>query len=403
MLENKVIVVGICGGIAAFKSAALVSQLTQAGAEVHVMMTESATKFVTPLTFQAVSRNHVYIDTFDEPDAGKITHIDLADRADLIFLAPASANTIAKLAHGMADNMLTTTVLATKAPVVLAPAMNVNMFDHPSVQANLARLVTYGYEVIEPDAGFLACGWTGKGRMPEVPQLLEYIQMHATPNTALANKRVVVTAGPTREAIDPVRYLSNDSSGKMGYALAREARNRGAHVTLISGPTVEAIPVGVEVVSVKTSADMYEAVLARYDDADVVVKSAAVSDYRPMHVYEQKRKKKADDDWTLALAPTADILRTLGEEKHAQLLVGFAAESEQVERHAREKLARKNLDIIVANDITAEGAGFDVDTNIVSIYTKDDHCHHYEKQTKAEVARHVFDEVEAYEKRCARP
>lgn len=398
MLKKKTIVLGVSGGIAAFKSAALVSKLTQAGANVFVVMTESAQKFVTPLTFQALSRNYVYTDTFEEPDAEKIAHIDIADQADLILIAPASANTIAKLAHGIADNMLTTLTLAAKAPVALAPAMNVNMYDHPAVQKNMNTLRSYGYKLIEPGAGYLACGWVGKGRMAEPEDLLELIDSLLANPTTLAGKKILVTAGPTREALDPVRYFSNYSSGKMGYAIAREARKRGAYVTLVSGPTALNAPAGVEVVDVQSAEEMYRAVMDRFNDVDVVVKSAAVADYQPEEVLSQKRKKQGNE-WSVSLVKTKDTLLEIGKKKEKQILVGFAAESEHLDRYAKDKLERKNLDLIVANNITAKGAGFDVDTNIVSIFTSDNRSIDYPEQSKAETASVILNELEDYMKR----
>ncbi|GIN15916.1 phosphopantothenoylcysteine decarboxylase [Shouchella clausii] len=398
MLKNKTIVVGVSGGIAAFKTAALVSKLTQAGADVYVVMTEAATKFVTPLTFQALSRNPVYTDTFTEPDATKIAHIDIADQADLVLIAPASANTIAKLAAGIADNMLTTLVLATKAPVALAPAMNVNMYEHPSVQENMEKLRSYHYQLIEPGAGYLACGWVGKGRMAEPEQLLELVDTLLEEATDLRGKQVIVTAGPTREPLDPVRFFSNYSSGKMGYALAQEARRRGAHVTLITGPTALEAPVGVETVAVQTAEEMYNAVNKRYQQADIVIKAAAVADYQPVDVFAHKQKKNADE-WSVALERTKDILHFLGEHKKEQILVGFAAESEQLHTYAKSKLERKNLDLIVANNITTEGAGFDVDTNVVTVFTRDGQETAYPQASKQEVAKQILNELEAYMKR----
>ncbi|PAD93918.1 bifunctional phosphopantothenoylcysteine decarboxylase/phosphopantothenate--cysteine ligase CoaBC [Shouchella clausii] len=398
MLKNKTIVVGVSGGIAAFKTAALVSKLTQAGANVYVVMTEAATKFVTPLTFQALSRNPVYTDTFTEPDATKIAHIDIADQADLVLIAPASANTIAKLAAGIADNMLTTLVLATKAPVALAPAMNVNMYEHPSVQENMEKLRSYHYQFIEPGAGYLACGWVGKGRMAEPEQLLELVDTLLEEATDLRGKQVIVTAGPTREPLDPVRFFSNYSSGKMGYALAQEARRRGAYVTLITGPTALEAPVGVETVAVQTAEEMYNAVNKRYQQADIVIKAAAVADYQPVDVFAHKQKKNADE-WSVALERTKDILRFLGEHKKEQILVGFAAESEQLHTYAKSKLERKNLDLIVANNITTEGAGFDVDTNVVTVFTRDGQETAYPQASKKEVAKQILNELEAYMKR----
>ncbi len=398
MLKNKTIVIGVSGGIAAFKSAALVSKLTQAGANVYVVMTDSAKQFIAPTTFQALSRNEVYTNTFYEPDSTKIAHIDLADQADLVLVAPASANTVAKVANGLADNMLTTMLLATKAPVVFAPAMNVNMYDHPATQRNLQQLKAYGFQVIEPNAGYLACGWVGKGRMAEPEDLLELVQLMCLDQTVFTGKRVLITAGPTREKIDPVRYLSNYSSGKTGYALATEARNRGAYVTLVTGPTGLKPPSGVEVVPIQSAEDLYDEVTKRFTDVDIVVKSAAVADYAPEIVENQKRKKQTDQ-WSLPLKKTRDTLKRLGELKQSQVLVGFAAESQDVEFYAKDKLERKNLDLIVANNITTEGAGFDHDTNIVTVYAKDHYEKRYPLASKKDVALHIFDEIEAYMKR----
>ncbi|MED4081495.1 bifunctional phosphopantothenoylcysteine decarboxylase/phosphopantothenate--cysteine ligase CoaBC [Halalkalibacterium halodurans] len=386
MLQGKRVVLGVSGGIAAFKSAAFASKLVQAGAEVKVVMTEGAKKFVTPLTFQALTRHPVYDDTFSEPDPSEIAHIQLADWADVIIIAPATANLIGKLANGVADDMLSTMLLATKAPIYLAPAMNVNMYEHPAVQRNMQQLAKDGYRLLEPGAGYLACGWIGKGRMPEPEDLLKTIEVHFTPpSSSLAGKKIVITAGPTQETIDPIRFFTNRSSGKMGYALAKAARDFGGNVTLISGPTSLEKPDGVSVVNVKSAQDMYEAVLAEFSDADVVIKTAAVADYRPRVVHEQKVKKK-DGDWVIELERTVDILKTLGEKKESQFLVGFAAESQEVETYAQKKLKEKNADMIVANNVTEEGAGFQIDTNRVTVYFKQGDVKPLPLMTKDEVA-----------------
>ncbi|BAB06229.1 bifunctional phosphopantothenoylcysteine decarboxylase/phosphopantothenate--cysteine ligase CoaBC [Halalkalibacterium halodurans] len=390
MLQGKRVVLGVSGGIAAFKSAAFASKLVQAGAEVKVVMTEGAKKFVTPLTFQALTRHPVYDDTFSEPDPSEIAHIQLADWADVIIIAPATANLIGKLANGVADDMLSTMLLATKAPIYLAPAMNVNMYEHPAVQRNMQQLAKDGYRLLEPGAGYLACGWIGKGRMPEPEDLLKTIEVHFTPpSSSLAGKKIVITAGPTQETIDPIRFFTNRSSGKMGYALTKAARDFGGNVTLISGPTSLEKPDGVSVVNVKSAQDMYEAVLAEFSDADVVIKTAAVADYRPRVVHEQKVKKK-DGDWVIELERTVDILKTLGEKKESQFLVGFAAESQEVETYAQKKLKEKNADMIVANNVTEEGAGFQTDTNRVTVYFKQGDVKPLPLMTKDEVAHRLI-------------
>jgi phosphopantothenoylcysteine decarboxylase/phosphopantothenate--cysteine ligase len=367
MLNDKTILVGVSGGIAAYKAAALCSKLAQAGAKVHVIMTESATRFIAPLTFQTLSRHDVIVDTFDEKDASVISHIDLADRADLVVVAPATANMIAKMAHGLADDMLSTTLLATTAPVIVAPAMNVHMYAHPAVQANMQTLAERGVFFIEPGTGQLACGYVGKGRLEEPEQVVEAIRSFFAGQQLLAGKKVLITAGGTVERIDPVRYLTNDSSGKMGYAIAEAARSMGAQVTLVTGKATVAIPDGVEAVSVESALDMMNAVMARFEQSDIVIKAAAVADYRPLQRAQQKIKKK-DDELTLTLVKNPDILQTVGRLKTTQFVVGFAAETERVDEHAMDKLQRKNCDLVVANDVTQEGAGFGTDTNVVRVY-----------------------------------
>ncbi|ATO48069.1 bifunctional phosphopantothenoylcysteine decarboxylase/phosphopantothenate--cysteine ligase CoaBC [Brevibacillus laterosporus] len=403
ILQHKEIVLGVSGGIAAYKAAALTSKLTQAGAKVSVVLTANACRFVQPITFEALSHRPVYTDTFTEPVPGVISHIDVADRADLVILAPATANIIGKYANGIADDMLSTMLLATTAPVMVAPAMNVNMYNHPAVQANMQRLLSYGVTMVEPNEGMLACGWVGRGRLAEPEEIVEAAirffeqkevttkSVHAASHQDLQGKKIVVTAGPTREKIDPVRYISNYSSGKMGYAIAEAARDRGADVTLISGPTALSIPSGVTFVPVESVQEMLDAVLQVYPQADVVIKSAAVSDYRPEQVYTHKVKKTESEDFSLSLVKAPDILRTLGEQKTHQMLVGFAAETQEVEKHALDKMRRKNLDMIVANDVLQEGAGMGVDTNIVTIYQQDQAPIRLNKMSKRDVAERLLD------------
>ncbi|PPB08469.1 bifunctional phosphopantothenoylcysteine decarboxylase/phosphopantothenate--cysteine ligase CoaBC [Brevibacillus laterosporus] len=403
ILQHKEIVLGVSGGIAAYKAAALTSKLTQAGAKVSVVLTANACRFVQPITFEALSHRPVYTDTFTEPVPGVISHIDVADRADLVILAPATANIIGKYANGIADDMLSTMLLATTAPVMVAPAMNVNMYNHPAVQANMQRLLSYGVTMVEPNEGMLACGWVGRGRLAEPEEIVEAAirffeqkevttkSVHAASHQDLQGKKIVVTAGPTREKIDPVRYISNYSSGKMGYAIAEAARDRGADVTLISGPTALSIPSGVTFVPVESVQEMLDAVLQVYPQADVVIKSAAVSDYRPELVYTHKVKKTESEDFSLSLVKAPDILRTLGEQKTHQMLVGFAAETQEVEKHALDKMRRKNLDMIVANDVLQEGAGMGVDTNIVTIYQQDQAPIRLDKMNKRDVAERLLD------------
>jgi len=393
-LQGKRIVLGVAGGIAAYKAAALTSKLTQAGAEVHVILTANALQFVQPATFQALSHQPVHVDTFAEPDPRVIAHIDLADRADLVLIAPATANLIGKMANGIADDMLTTTVLATKAPVWVAPAMNVNMYAHPAVQANMRRLAEYGYQFIEPGEGLLACGWIGKGRLAEPEEIVDVVTRYfSTPaRLDLKGKRVLVTAGPTREKIDPVRYISNHSSGKMGYAIAEAARDRGAEVVLVSGPTALPRPVGVTFIPVESVQEMFDAVMQHLPQSDIVIKAAAVSDYRPRTVHTHKMKKK-DGELTLELEKAPDILQTIGQRKTAQFVVGFAAETQDVLEHAKGKLERKNLDMVVANDVLQEGAGMGSDTNIVTLLTRDGEKLALEKLSKRQVADKILDAV----------
>jgi len=396
MMKGKRILLCVSGGIAVYKAAALTSKLVQAGAEVKVMMTASAREFVTPLTFQALSRNPVYTDTFDEKDPSVIAHIDLADWPDLILVAPATANMIGKIANGLADDMISTTLLAATAPVWIAPAMNVHMYDHPAVKKNMSTLSSFGYSFVEPGEGYLACGYVGKGRLEEPETIVSligsYFSKVSDTQKILEGINVLVTAGPTVERIDPVRFFTNRSTGKMGYALAEQAAKFGASVTLVTGPTNLEYPKGVQVVQIESAQQMLEAVMQRYHEADVVIKSAAVADYRPKHVFDQKMKKQPGEA-VLELERTTDILRTLGERKEHQLLVGFAAETEQVDEYAQKKLASKNLDMIVANNVTTEGAGFGTDTNIVTLYKRSGESKELPILSKHDVAIEVLKEV----------
>ncbi|WP_248926451.1 bifunctional phosphopantothenoylcysteine decarboxylase/phosphopantothenate--cysteine ligase CoaBC [Paenibacillus hamazuiensis] len=370
MLQGKTVLLGVCGGIAAYKAAALCSKLAQAGAQVRVIMTKSATEFIAPLTFQTLSRHDVMIDTFDEKDASVVSHIHLADSADVAVVAPATANMIGKMALGLADDMLSTTLLATTAPVFVAPAMNVHMYAHPAVQQNMRTLAERGVRFIEPGTGQLACGYVGKGRLAEPEEIFAEISRFFQQDKPLQGKKVIVTAGGTVERIDPVRYLTNDSSGKMGFAIAEEARRMGAEVVLVSGKATAPVPAGVNYVGVESARDMLQAVLDRFEDADIVIKAAAVADYRPAEQAPQKIKKN-EETMTITLVKNQDILQTIGERKTKQFIVGFAAETEKIDEYAMAKLRKKRCDLVVANDVSAEGAGFGVDTNVVRIYDKD--------------------------------
>ncbi|WP_338706543.1 bifunctional phosphopantothenoylcysteine decarboxylase/phosphopantothenate--cysteine ligase CoaBC [Paenibacillus amylolyticus] len=400
MLNGKKIVLGVTGGIAAYKAATLCSRLVQKGADVHVIMTASATQFITELTLQTLTRNTVYTDTFDEREPAVVSHIHLADLADLVLVAPATANVIAKMAHGMADDMLSTTLLATTAPVMIAPAMNVHMYDHPAVKHNMNLLVERGAMMIEPGEGLLACGYVGKGRLEEPESIVDVVERFFEQRESadrarqgqaslLQGKKVVVTAGGTIERIDPVRYITNDSSGKMGFAIAAAARDLGADVKLVMGSTQAKPPENVELIPVQSAQDMYEAVTREWDDADIVVKAAAVADYRPKEVYTEKIKKKGDT-LSLELIKNIDILETLGKQKTHQFLIGFAAETQSVEMYAREKLERKNCDLIVANDVTRTGAGFGTDTNAVHIYDREGLVEELPVMAKDDVAHRLL-------------
>lgn len=392
MIRGKTILLGITGGIAAYKGAALCSKLVQAGAQVHVIMTESATKFITPLTLQTLSRNAVHIDTFDERDPSVVSHIHLADHADLIIVAPATAGSIAKLAGGFADDMLSTTLLAATCPVLIAPAMNVHMYEHPAVVRNMELLASRGAMFVEPGTGQLACGYVAKGRLAEPEDIVIAVQAWFARGKTLSGKKVLVTAGGTIERLDPVRYLTNDSSGKMGFAIAEAAQLMGADVTVVAGRTTEQPPAGVRLIRAQSAREMLDAVLPLYPEMDVVVKSAAVADYRPTRTYDQKIKKTGET-LVLELERTTDILQTLGESKTHQLLVGFAAETQEIERYAMDKLRRKHCDLIVANDVGAEGAGFNVDTNAVHIYDSQGLVEAFPLLSKRETAVRIMDVI----------
>lgn len=392
-MKNNILLC-VSGGIAVYKAAALTSKLVQANFNVKVIMTKSATEFVTPLTFQALSRNPVYTDTFDEKDASKIAHIDLADWADLVVVAPATANIIGKLANGIVDDMVTTTILATKAPVWIAPAMNVNMYDNSAVKRNIDVLYKDGYRFVEPSEGYLACGYIGKGRLEEPEKITSLIEDYFSFNSApLKGLNLLVTAGPTREKLDPVRFFSNLSSGKMGFAIAEQAAKLGATVTLVKGPTHLTPPTNVKVISVESAQDMYEKVMEHYPEQNVVIKSAAVADYRPAVTYNEKMKKQ-EGTLSVEFERTIDILKTLGTMKGDKVLIGFAAETGNVEEYAKKKLHSKNLDLVVANNVTEEGAGFQTDTNIVTFYRKDETMEQLPLMAKKEVALHLLQEVE---------
>ncbi len=392
MLKDKEIVLCVSGGIAAYKSAELVRLLKKAGASVHVVMTRAAQEFITPLTLQTLSANPVHTELFNLIAEQEIGHISLADRADLFIIAPATANVIAKIANGIADDLVTTTVMATKAPVLIVPAMNVNMYQNPLYRANEERLRAHGYRFVAPVRGELACGWQGEGKMQE-PRIIVEEAVAALSPRDLEGLRLLVTAGPTMEEIDPVRYVSNHSSGRMGYAIARAARRRGADVTLVAGPTCLEAPWGVETVPVTSALEMREKVLALAADADVIVKAAAVADYRPAVRAGDKVKKKGER-MTLDLVKNPDILSELGARKRAgQCLVGFAAETADLVANARLKLEGKNLDLIVANDVCAPGAGFSVDTNIVRLLYRDGRDEEFPCLPKDEVAGIILDRV----------
>lgn len=393
MLTGKHILLGVTGGIAAYKTAGLASMLAKLHADVHVIMTKNAQQIISPVTFEALTGNKVIDNVFDRSSGYHVAHIAMAHEADVVMIAPASANMVAKLAHGIADDMLSTTLLAARAPVYVVPAMNTYMFEHPAVQKNIETLKSYGYHVVEPADGYLACGDTGKGKMPEPAELLEYILQEAAFAKDMAGKKVLVTAGPTRESIDPVRYITNHSTGRMGYALARNAARRGAQVTLVTGPVELRVPLSVKVVPVITAQEMYEAVDAHFDSQDIVVMSAAVADYRPAHISEEKIKKQDDkDESVLVLERTQDILGSMSMRKQGQFLCGFSMETEHMLENSKKKFTKKHLDMIVANNLRMEGAGFGTDTNIVTMITAKG-AEELPKMGKDEVAAAIFDRI----------
>ena len=372
MLEGKTVLLGVTGSIAAYKIAYLASMLKKQQADVHVLMTRNATNFINPITFETLTGNKCLVDTFDRNFQFQVEHVSIAKKADVVMIAPASANVIGKLAHGIADDMLTTTIIACRCKKFISPAMNTNMFENPIVQDNLKTLEHYGYEVIDPAVGYLACGDTGAGKMPEPETLLNYILRECACEKDMKGLKVLVTAGPTQEAIDPVRYITNHSSGKMGYAIAKMAMLRGADVTLVSGRTALTPPPFVRVVPVVTARDMYEAVTSVSQEQDIIIKAAAVADYRPASVSDEKIKKK-DDDMSIALERTDDILKYLGEHKpEGQFLCGFSMETENMIGNSRVKLTRKNLDMVAANNVKMAGAGFQGDTNVLTLISQDE-------------------------------
>ena len=371
-LEGKTVLLGVTGSIAAYKIAYLASALKKRHADVHVLMTENATNFISPITFETLTGNKCLVDTFDRNFQFQVEHVSIAKKADVVMIAPASANVIGKLAHGIADDMLTTTIMACRCKKFISPAMNTNMFENPVVQDNLKLLEHYGYEVIAPASGYLACGDTGAGKMPEPETLLAYIERETACEKDLKGKKIMVTAGPTQEAIDPVRYLTNHSSGKMGYAIAKAAMLRGADVTLISGRTAIEPPMFVKLVPVVTAKEMYEAVTSVSDEQDIIIKAAAVADYRPAKVSDEK-VKKSDRQMSIELERTDDILKYLGEHRHeGQFLCGFSMETQNVIGNSRAKLTKKNLDMVAANNVKVAGAGFQGDTNVLTLITQDE-------------------------------
>ena len=394
MLKGKHVVLGITGSIAAYKTAGLASMLVKKGCHVHVLMTENATNFINPITFETLTGNKCLVDTFDRNFEFSVEHVALAKQADVVMIAPASANIIAKLAHGLADDMLTTTVLACRCKKIIAPAMNTNMYENPVVQDNIKICEKYGMEVIKPAVGYLACGDTGAGKMPEPAELFDYIEKEIGAQKDLEGKKILVTAGPTREAIDPVRYITNHSTGKMGYAVAKAAALRGADVTLITGKTDTPKPRFVKLIEIQSAADMFEAVTAAAAEQDIIIKAAAVADYRPKSVGTEKTKK-TDGDMAIELERTDDILKWLGaHRKEGQFLCGFSMETQNMLENSRVKLDKKNIDMIVANNLKVEGAGFGTDTNVVTIITRERNLE-LEKMTKEEVADRLLDEIQA--------
>lgn len=392
MLKGKTVLLGITGSIAAYKIAYLASALKKLHADVHVLMTENATNFINPITFETLTGNKCLVDTFDRNFQFQVEHVSIAKKADVVMIAPASANVIGKIANGLADDMLTTTVMACRCQKIFAPAMNTAMYENPIVQDNIKKLLSYGYEVLTPASGYLACGDTGAGKMPEPETLLEYILKEVAFEKDLAGKKVLVTAGPTQEAIDPVRCLTNHSSGKMGYAIAKMAMLRGAEVTLVSGPTAIQPPLFVNVIPVTTARDMFEAVTDLSDQQDIIIKAAAVADYRPKQVCEDKVKKK-DDQVSIELERTDDILKYLGLHKRTgQFLCGFSMETKDMIGNSRAKLEKKNLDMVAANNLKVEGAGFQGDTNVLTLITQDEEVS-LPLMSKEDAAAKILDKI----------
>ena len=393
MLKDKTVVIGVSGGIAVYKTLDVISRLRKLGVNVNVIMTKSATEFVTPLSFQSLSQNYVVCDMFEDPKTWDVEHISLAKRADVFLIAPATANVIGKIANGIADDMLTTTVMATKAKVLIAPAMNTNMYANPIVQKNISTLKELGYNFVDPESGRLACGDTGKGKLASPETIVDEVVKLLSKEQDLKGKSIIVTAGPTVESIDPMRYITNRSTGKMGYSIAKEAIERGADVTLITGPTNLTPPQNLKkIVKIESAKEMYDAVLDNLEQNDVVIKSAAVADYKPKY-YSDKKIKKSEDDLFIELDRNKDIAQEIGKIKNNKILVGFAAETNDLIENASLKIKKKNLDFIVANDLTKEGAGFGVDTNIVKIIDKEGNITEYPKMKKEEVANVILDKI----------
>lgn len=398
-MNNKTVVLGVTGGIAVYKACDLVSSLRKLGIEVHVIMTKSASEFVTPMTFQTMSQNFVTLDMFEEPKTWDVEHIALAKKADVFVVAPATANIIGKMANGIADDMLSTTIMATRAPILVAPAMNTNMYSHPVTQENINKLERLGYKFVEPASGRLACGDEGKGKLAPVEEILKEILKLLNPRQKdLEGKKVLITAGPTMESLDPVRFLTNRSSGKMGYAIAKAAVARGAKVTLVSGKTNQTPPVGLDqFIPIESAVDMYNAVMENLESSDIIIKSAAVADYRPKNVSD-KKIKKTDGDLVIELERNPDILMEVGKKKGSKVLVGFAAETNDLIENASKKVQKKNLDFIVANDLTKEGAGFGVDTNIVKILHREGRIEELPIMEKEALADEILDRAKALQR-----
>lgn len=392
MNQQKTVVVGVSGGVAVYKTLDVISRLRKADIDVHVIMTKAATEFVTPLSFQSLSQNMVIHNMFEEPRAWEIQHISLAKKADLMLIAPATANIIGKVANGIADDMLSTTIMATKAPVIFAPAMNTNMYNNPIVQGNIRKLKDYGYGFVEPASGRLACGDVGDGKLADTELIAERVISALHEPKDLKGLKVLVTAGPTISAIDPVRFITNRSTGKMGYAIAEEARDRGAEVVLVTGPSNLKTPFGMKIKQVNTNEEMLNAVLEEYDSCDIVIKSAAVADYKAKN-YSNEKIKKGSGDLVLEFTRDNDILKNLGDKKKNQILIGFAAESNEVLQNAKEKLGKKNLDYIVANDITSKETGFGSDNNKVTIISKTGEAIELESMSKRLVGQELFNIV----------